>query len=88
MIRRRVVISGGVQGVFFRASCQQEAARHRVAGWVSNRVDGAVEAVFEGSEAAVEQMIVWSRTGPPRATVDQVQIHTESPTGERGFQVR
>jgi acylphosphatase len=88
MIRRRVVVRGTVQGVFFRASCQQEAAGHRVAGWVGNRPDGAVEAVFEGAEAAVEAMVAWCRQGPPRAQVSDVQVRHEEPEGLAGFEVR
>ena len=88
MIRRRVVVRGTVQGVFFRASCQQEAAQHGVAGWVANRPDGAVEAVFEGEEAAVEAVIAWCRQGPPRATVEAVEVTEEELEGLRGFGVR
>ncbi|WP_200955056.1 acylphosphatase [Aeromicrobium sp. Root236] len=88
MIRRRVVVRGTVQGVFFRASCQQEAARHGVAGWVSNRPDGAVEAVFEGEDAAVEALVAWCRQGPPRAAVDAVEVAEEELEGLRGFGVR
>jgi len=88
MMRRRVVVHGNVQGVFFRASCQQEAVRHGVAGWVSNRPDGAVEAVFEGDEVAVEAMVAWCRQGPPRAQVSDVDARDEEPQGLQGFDVR
>lgn len=88
MIRRRVVVHGAVQGVFFRASCQHEAARRGVTGWVSNRPDGAVEAVFEGEDAAVETLIDWCRQGPPRAEVSSVDVNEEDPEGLRGFDVR
>ena len=88
MIRRRVVVRGIVQGVFFRASCQQEAARHGVAGWVTNRPDDAVEAVFEGAETSVEAMIAWCRQGPPRAQVSDVEVHDDAPEGLSGFDVR
>ena len=88
MIRRRVVVRGNVQGVFFRASCQQEAAGHDVAGWVSNRPDGAVEAVFEGDESAVEAVVAWCRQGPARAAVSAVDVSNEEPEGLRGFDVR
>ena len=77
-----------MQGVFFRASCQQEAAQHGVAGWVANRPDGAVEAVFEGEDAAVEAMVAWCRHGPPRAAVDAVEVAEEELEGLRGFGVR
>ncbi len=88
MIRRRVVVSGNVQGVFFRASCQQEASRHGVAGWVSNRPDGSVEAVFEGANADVEALVTWCRQGPARAEVSAVDVSNEEPEGLRGFDVR
>ncbi len=88
MIRRRLVVRGDVQGVFFRASCEQEARRLGVAGWVSNRRDGAVEATFEGDDGAVEAMIEWARRGPPRATVDAIDVTEETPQGDRGFSVR
>jgi acylphosphatase len=87
-MRRRVVISGRVQGVFFRDSCQREAARHRLAGWVRNRNDDAVEAVFEGDESAVEVLVAWCRTGPPRARVDRVEVFDEPPEHLRGFRVK
>jgi acylphosphatase len=88
MIRQRVVVHGQVQGVFFRDSCRQEAVSHRVSGWVRNRSDGAVEAVFEGEQQAVEAMTQWCRGGPARAHVESVEVDDESPTGERGFDVR
>ncbi|MEO6606269.1 MAG: acylphosphatase [Aeromicrobium sp.] len=88
MIRRRVVVRGDVQGVFFRASCEQEARRLGVAGWVGNRPDGAVDASFEGENEAVEAMLEWVRRGPPRATVDAVDVTAEDPKGESGFSVR
>jgi acylphosphatase len=88
MIRRHVVVRGDVQGVFFRASCEQEARRLGVAGWVSNRPDGAVEASFEGEDEAVDAMIEWARRGPPRATVDAVDVTDEEPQGDRGFSAR
>ncbi|WP_332662963.1 acylphosphatase [Aeromicrobium sp.] len=88
MIRRRVVVRGAVQGVFFRASCQREAAVRGVAGWVSNRPDGAVEAVFEGADAAVEALVEWCRQGPPHAAVSGVEVSDEEPEGLTGFNVR
>lgn len=88
MTRRRVVVRGTVQGVFFRASCQQEATRRGAAGRVANRPDGAVEAVFEGEEVAVDAMVEWCHHGPPRAVVDAVEVVDEEPEGLRGFGVR
>jgi acylphosphatase len=88
MIRRRVVVSGDVQGVFFRDTCRRQARAHGVAGWVRNCPDGTVEAVFEGEPQAVEAMITWARKGPPAAQVDRVDVVEEEPAGERSFQVR
>jgi acylphosphatase len=85
--RRRVVVSGRVQGVFFRDSCQRAATAAGVAGWVRNRGDGAVEAVFEGDDDAVASMVSWCHNGPSHARVDQVEVTTEEPQGERGFRV-
>ncbi len=87
MIRRRVVVRGTVQGVFFRASCQREASARGVAGWVSNRPDGAVEAVFEGDDAAVDALVSWCRQGPPHADVSGVDVSDEEPEGLSGFSV-
>jgi acylphosphatase len=86
--RRRVVVSGLVQDVWYRDSCRSEALARGVAGWVQNRSDGKVEAVFEGTPAAVEQMIAWCRVGPPRAQVDDVEVSGEPVRGETGFVIR
>ncbi len=88
MQRRRCVVSGRVQGVFFRDSCRREAAAAGVAGWVRNRGDGRVEAVFEGENGAVDRMVAWCRQGPPHAEVTDVAVTAEPPEGLRGFQVR
>lgn len=88
MIRRRVVATGRVQGVFYRDTCRRQAQRRGVAGWVSNRPDGAVEAVFEGAEADVEALVAWARQGPRQAQVDDLVVTEEEPTGETGFNVR
>jgi len=87
-VRRRVVIAGRVQGVWFRESCRTEALARSVSGWVRNCDDGTVEAVFEGSPAAVEAMIAWCRLGPPHASVTSVVSTEETPIGEAGFRVR
>ncbi len=87
MIRRRVVVTGRVQGVFFRDSTRREARRRRVAGWVTNRDDGSVEAVFEGDPDAVDALVAWTRRGPVRARVDSHNVTDEEPTGEGGFSV-
>lgn len=88
MTRKRVVVMGHVQGVFFRDSCREEARRHAVAGWVTNRADGSVEAVFEGDDAAVRAMVEWARRGPPLARVTGVDVTDERPEGLDGFSVR
>ncbi|MBV8693482.1 MAG: acylphosphatase [Actinobacteria bacterium] len=88
MVRRRVHVAGRVQGVFFRDSCERRAHAEGVTGWVANRADGRVEAVFEGDEAAVNRMVAWCRIGPSRAVVTGVDVTDEPPQGERGFRVR
>jgi len=87
-VRRRVVVHGRVQGVFFRDSCERMASSAGVSGWVRNRNDGAVEAVFEGEADAVERMVGWAREGPRRADIDRVEVSEEEPVGESGFRVR
>jgi acylphosphatase len=88
VIRRRVLVSGRVQGVWFRDSCRREAVRHGVAGWVRNCEDGRVEAVFEGGPDDVNTMVNWMQAGPPRARVAGIDVIDEEPTGESGFRVR
>ena len=85
--RVRLVVSGRVQGVWYRGSMEREAARLGVAGWVKNRPDGTVEAVVEGDPASVEALVGWCRKGPPSARVDGVEIHDEAPQGLAGFRV-
>ena len=86
--RRHVVISGQVQGVSFRDATREEAQSAGVAGWVRNRDDGSVEAVFEGDADAVERLVEWCRSGPSSADVDGVEASEEDPQGESGFEVR
>ena len=88
MIRRRVIVHGLVQGVFFRDSTRRLAQRHSVSGWVANRADGAVEAVFEGEADAVERLVAFSREGPRGAQIDSVEVTEEEPEGLSGFAVR
>jgi len=88
VLRRRVVVGGRVQGVFFRDSCRSEATQRGVAGWVANRDDGSVEAVFEGEPDAVGRLVSFSREGPRGARVDSVQVVEEEPEGSDGFDVR
>jgi len=87
-VRRRVVVRGNVQGVFFRDSCRREASSRGVAGWVTNRHDGAVEAVFEGDPEAVQALVDWCSGGPRGADVDSVDETTEEPEGLSGFRIR
>jgi acylphosphatase len=87
-VRRRVVARGYVQGVFFRDTVRRAASESGVAGWVANRADGAVEAVFEGDRDSVEAMVELCRTGPPQATVTDLEWHEEDVQGLSGFTVR
>jgi acylphosphatase len=87
MIRRRIVASGRVQGVFFRDSTRRRADSLGVAGWVANRDDGAVEAVFEGDPEAVESMVRFARDGPGSAQVSDLEVTDEEPEGLTGFRV-
>lgn len=88
LVRRRVVVRGRVQGVFFRDSCRQEALDAGVAGFVSNQPDGTVLAVFEGDGDGVRRMVDWCRSGPSSAHVTAVDVGEEEPTGETDFTVR
>ena len=87
-IRTRVLVSGRVQGVWFRQSTADEAHRLQVDGWVRNLPDGTVEAVFEGDPPAVATAVAYVSHGPERATVGGIVTFAETPTGERGFAVR
>ena len=86
-VRVRVVVTGRVQGVFYRDSCREEARALGVGGWVRNRSDGAVEAEFEGPRAAVERLVSWCGQGPPRARVDAVGVTEIPPVGDHRFRV-
>ncbi len=86
--RAHVFVSGKVQGVFYRATTRDTARERDVDGWVRNLSDGRVEAVFEGSEDAVESMVEWCHTGSPAASVDGVEVEYGDPEGEDGFTVR
>jgi acylphosphatase len=87
-VRSRVVVHGHVQGVFFRDSCGREAGSRGVAGWIANRPDGAVEAVFEGDADAVRAMVDWCRGGSRGAEVSSVDETGEEPEGLSGFRIR
>jgi acylphosphatase len=88
MKRVHVSISGEVQGVFFRYETRQRARELGIAGWVRNVPDGRVEAVFEGPEDAVDQMLAWCRQGPEQADVREVDVSDEDPEGLDTFEVR
>ena len=87
-VARRVVVHGRVQGVFFRDTTQRKADSRGVAGWVTNRDDGAVEAHFEGEPDAVESMVAFAREGPRGADVERVDVEDASVEGLEGFEVR
>lgn len=85
--RAHLLISGRVQGVWYRESTRQEAGRLGLAGWVRNLADGRVEAAAEGPAAAVEQLIRWCHEGPRLARVTDVAVSWEAPQDEAGFRV-
>jgi acylphosphatase len=87
-VRRHVTISGEVQGVFFRETARRKATEAGVAGWITNRSDGRVEAVFEGPAEAVDELVEFCRPGPTAATVEDVDVQTEEPESLSGFDVR
>jgi len=87
-MRKRVVVHGRVQGVFFRDSTRREAQARGVAGWASNEPDGTVAMVFEGAEDAVEAMIAFVRDSPGHSSVSSVEVSSEAPEGLRGFSTR
>jgi acylphosphatase len=87
-IRRRLLVHGKVQGVFYRDSARDAARNEGVAGWAANRSDGTVEVVLEGPRDAVESVIGYCRRGPSSADVDSVDEHDETPEGLTGFQIR
>ena len=86
--RRRLVVSGRVQGVYYRAACKAEADRLGLAGWARNLDDGQVEVVVEGDAIVVEQLARWCHDGPSRARVTAVTSTTEAPEGLTGFVAR
>jgi acylphosphatase len=81
-VRAEIVVRGRVQGVFFRASAQEEGLRLGLTGEVSNLPDGSVEAIAEGDKKAVEDFVAWCRRGPPSAEVEDVQVKLRSPRDE------
>jgi acylphosphatase len=87
IIRRHLVVSGRVQGVFYRETLRRMAVERGVSGYARNTRDG-LEADLEGPRPVVEELIKWSRQGPPQAVVIHVQVEEQEPTGEQGFRVR
>lgn len=77
-----------MQGVFFRDTTRRMAESRGVSGWVSNRADGAVEALFEGDADAVEAMLAFCRQGPRGAAVERVEVTEQEPEGVKGFSIR
>ncbi len=88
MVRYRVLVSGRVQGVYFRDACRQLALQRGVRGWVRNLPDGRVEAVFEGPAGDVQHLVDWARHGPRSAVVADVSVQAEPPQGLGAFQIR
>jgi acylphosphatase len=86
--RSHVIVHGQVQGVFFRDTCRRKAEARGVAGWVTNRPDGAVEAVFEGDPDDVAALVEFCRDGPRGADVSSVEESSEEPEGLSGFRIR
>lgn len=85
MIARRAIVTGRVQGVFFRAHVQQAAERHGAAGWAANRPDGSVEIHAEGEPDAVEAVLEAARSGPRGAQVEEVAVRDAEAEGCSGF---
>ncbi|MHB1007023.1 MAG: acylphosphatase [Chloroflexota bacterium] len=73
-VRAHVVVTGDVQGVFFRGTARSVAEANGVTGWIRNRPEGSVEGVFEGDETAVRALVDWCQQGPPSAEVDRVDV--------------
>ncbi|WP_181009082.1 acylphosphatase [Streptomyces sp. SM12] len=88
MVRKHVIVSGLVQGVFFRDTCRRKARAHDVRGWVRNLPDGTVEAVFEGDPQAVENLLAWARRGPAAGRVDDMAVTDQQPEDLTEFTVR
>jgi acylphosphatase len=83
-----VVVSGRVQGVWYRQSCQERAQASGVTGWVRNLSDGTVEATLEGERPAVDALVAWMAEGPPSAVVEGLEVTDRQPSGATRFEVR
>jgi acylphosphatase len=88
VIRRRVVVHGRVQGVFFRDTARRMAQSRGLAGWVRNAPEGTVEAVFEGEAEPVDSLVRWCGQGPRGAVVERVEVTDEAPEGLTEFRIR
>ena len=86
-VRKRVLVSGRVQGVFFRDTVRREANKSGVVGSARNLDDGRVEVILEGDEAAVQRVISWCRDGTPESDVESVHVTNEEPQGDRDFRI-
>jgi len=87
VVRRRAVVTGRVQGVWYRDTARREAERRGLAGRALNQPDGTVLLEAEGPQAAVDAFLAWAAEGPPRARVDTVTVDVVEPTGRAGFTV-
>ena len=87
VVRRHLVVSGRVQGVFYRETLRRMAVERGVAGWARNTRDG-LEAILEGPRPVVDELVQWCRQGPPHAVVIHVRVEEEEPAGETEFRVR
>ena len=87
--RAIVLVSGNVQGVFFRSSVRNQARLHRLTGWVRNTADGKVEALFEGDKDDINVLIDYCREGPPGAEIQDVEVEWKEPNGNfSSFEIR
>jgi acylphosphatase len=87
-VRAHVIIVGRVQGVFFRLETQRAAGRYKVSGWVRNKRDGTVEALFEGEKAGVDEILEWCKQGSPGSVVERISLEWGKYTGEYpGFEI-
>ena len=87
-VAKRIIVSGNVQGVFFRDTCRREANNLGVAGSAANLPDGTVEVIAEGEPDAVDSLIAWCKSGPSYADVDSVNVSDAEPTGATNFKIR